>query len=266
MKLLGKIVETMKMNMKTTLAYAASAWAGIAVNIMQIIIFYYIWSAVYGGNESIHGISKGQIITYVILSRVLFMQILWGVNLWIAQLIYTGEISIFLLRPIDFQLLMYSSRLGEFVSSMVLNGGPVLVVSLILFKISPPFSMVNGGMFVISILLAVTLAFLMEFITGIISFYTTNGWGTQVLKEAIMYFFSGALIPIDFFPGWLKVLTNILPFKNLVYTPISIYLGLVQGQALVEALLFQGIWVVALFVLSRVFYNISIKKVTVQGG
>lgn len=263
---LRKMAVLGAMGMKTTLAYVASVWASVFVNILQIIVFYYIWTAVYSDKEVLKGITLHEMITYVILSRILFIAISWGVNNWIAHQIQTGQISMELLRPIDYQLAMYSTRIGDFLMFTVLNGAPVLIISALMFGLLAPAGIISSAVFVVSIILAISIAFFIEFIVGLLSFYTTNGWGLQVLKEAIMNFFSGAIVPLVFFPGVLKDIVSFLPFKDMVYTPISIYLGFVEGQELIESLLFQVLWVLVLWVLSRMFFKHALKKIVVQGG
>lgn len=261
-----KSLTMASMGMKTTLAYAASVWASIFVNILQVVVFYYIWSAVYSGKESLNGITFNEMVTYIILSRVLFMGISWGVNSWMAHHIQTGAISSELLRPIDYQYALYTSRLGDFLMFTVLNGIPVLLVSVIMFGMLSPASLSAGFLFLVSILMSITIAFFIEFIVGLLSFYTTNGWGLQVLKEAVMNFLSGAIVPLAFFPSILKNVIEWLPFKDMVYTPISIYLGFLKGQEVYEALMIQAIWIIVLWIGTRIFYKIALKKVVIQGG
>ena len=118
----------------------------------------------------------------------------------------------------------------------------------------------------LSLIMSMTLLFFIEFCIGLIAFYTINAYGMHFMKEAILSFFSGAVIPIVFFPDWLKTITYLLPFKDIVYTPVSIYLGLIAGEELSQALFSQMIWVFILLMITMVFFRVSIKKVTVQGG
>lgn len=266
MKQIQKFWEGMAMAIKTDLAYVASAWTGILVNVMQIIIFYYIWMAIYGERSDLHGINKAQIISYIVLTRILYMGVSFGVNLWISWMIREGQIAVELLKPFDFQMIIFSGRMGGFLSYLVTSGIPVMLIALLIIGISLPASFLNGAVFVLSLIMAVTISFLVDFTLGLLSFYTANGWGIEILKQAVINFFSGALVPLVFFPEWLKTIVNYLPFKDIVYTPVSIYLGMVQGSDMVRSLAVQFMWVALLFIISRTFFAISIKKVTVQGG
>ena len=47
----------------------------------------------------------------------------------------------------------------------------------------------------------------------------------EILKKAIIQIFSGIIAPISLFPLWFQELSKLLPFKELIYTPINIWLG-----------------------------------------
>jgi ABC-2 type transport system permease protein len=262
MKFCAKILEYIKMGIKANLAYTAFTWASIAANLVQITVFYFIWISIYGDKTYINGISKTQIVTYIILSRIIYSQVSFGSNLYIADRVQSGEIAIDMLVPLNFRLLNYVIRMGDFIFYIFSQAIPAVFISFVFFGLSGPVSIYAGIVFVLSLVMSVTMAFFIELILGMMAFYTSSGWGLQQIKVAIMGFFSGALVPVAFFPDWLKEIVNVLPFKDLVYTPIAVYLGILQEKALVS----QLIWTIILFLISGAFYRLAIRKLTVQGG
>ncbi|MEI7475093.1 MAG: ABC-2 family transporter protein [bacterium] len=266
MNFIIKLIEIAKVSMKSNISYVFAAWGAFFSNILQIFIFYYIWMAVYGDNTVLNGISKDQMITYIILSRILYTQITWGFIHVIGNKIQSGDIVMDLLRPVDFQLFTYISRLGDIISFGIMNAIPALILAGMFLGLYLPHNPIILLYFIISLLMAITISFFIEFWIGLLAFYTVNSWGLQTLYEASISFFSGSLIPLAFFPHWLKAIVNFLPFKDMLYTPISIYLGIVNGNQILESLFFQFLWVIALLVLSRLIYCFSIKQVTIQGG
>ena len=261
-----KIAEVAKINIKSILSYVSAAWGALVVTILQIFVFYYIWMAIYGGKPLLNGINKEQMITYIIFSRVMYTQITWGYISTIGQKIHTGEIAMDLLRPIDFQTFMCASRLGDFIGFGAMTALPAVLISAVFLGIYLPHTPLTYLYFILSLFMSIIISFFVEFFLGLITFYTAYSWGLETLHEALVSFLSGALVPLEFFPAWLKSIVNVLPFKDMMYTPISIYLGLVKGSQIWESLLFQFFWIVLLFLLSRLFFLFSIRKVTVQGG
>lgn len=262
----GKILEIIKINMKVNLAYAINAWGAFIVTLLQIFVFYYIWMAIYKFDSVINGISKDQIITYIILSRIIYTQVTWGFIPKIGQKIHTGEIAMDLLKPMDFQLFMFLGRIGDFTSFFVMTAIPILIICLFTLGTQAPLNFSTLIYFLLSLFMAIVLSFFVEFWIGMLTFYTNYSWGLQTFQEALVSLFSGALIPLTFFPGWLKTIADFLPFQQMSYSPVSIYLGIVKGPQVFEVLGFQLLWIIILWLLSRLFYSFAIKKITVQGG
>ena len=57
-----------------------------------------------------------------------------------------------------------------------------------------------------------------------------------------------------------------LPFRLIAATPLEIYLGKIEGTALIVTLVKMGLWVFLLFLLSEFFYKHAFKKLLIQGG
>lgn len=264
--MLSKLLEIIKINIKVNLAYAINAWGAFIVTILQIFVFYYIWMAIYKFDSVINGINKDQIVTYIILSRIIYTQVTWGFIPKIGRKVHTGEITMDLLKPIDFQLFMFFGRIGDFASFFIMTTVPILIICLFTLGIQAPLSFSTLIYFLLSLFMAISLSFFVEFWIGLLTFYTNYSWGLQTFQEALVSLFSGALIPLTFFPGWLRTITNFLPFQQMSYSPVSIYLGIVKGPQVFEVLGFQLLWIVILWYLSRLFYSFAIKKITVQGG
>lgn len=266
MTFIGKLLEIAKLSMKSNISYVFAAWGAFFSNIFQIFILYYLWMAIYGNNSTLDGIGKDQMITYIILSRILYTQITWSFIHVLGNKIQSGDIVMDLLRPVDFQLFTYISRLGDIISFGIMNAIPALLLTGICLGLYIPHNPLILIYSVISLLMAITISFFVEFWIGLLAFYTVNSWGLQTLYEAAIALFSGSLIPLAFFPSGIKPIVNFLPFKDMLYTPISIYLGIAKGNQIIESVFFQFTWVIILLVLSRIMYCFSIKKVTIQGG
>jgi len=264
--MIHKIWEFIKLNMKINLTYVAAAWSAFVTTFFQIIVFYYIWMAVYKFDSLINGISKEQIITYIIISRIIYIQTTWGFIEKIGRTIQTGSISMELLRPIDYMCQTIFGRIGDFFAFAIMTAVPTLIVCSLTIGFHAPKDFPTFIYFIISFVIAMGIAFLFEFLVGILTFYTNYSWGLQSFQEAFLALFSGALVPISFFPGWLKAITNCLPFQQMSYSPVSIYLGIAKGAEIYHVILFQIFWLIVMFMITRTFYNFAIKRVTVQGG
>ena len=103
-------------------------------------------------------------------------------------------------------------------------------------------------------------------IVGTIGFYTNSIWGMQILRQSIIAIFSGLIAPLTLFPEWFQKIANILPFKEFIYTPINIYLGNIPLNEIGLIILKLIVWSLILYLISKVFFNYSVKKITINGG
>jgi ABC-2 type transport system permease protein len=79
-------------------------------------------------------------------------------------------------------------------------------------------------------------------------------------------FFSGLLLPLGVFPGWLGELARALPWADLLQIPADIFLGETTGAGLLRAFGAQAGWAVALLAAGRLVQGAATRRVVVQGG
>ena len=105
-----------------------------------------------------------------------------------------------------------------------------------------------------------------EYICGILCFYTTSSWGINFSKNVLVSFFSGSLIPIDFFPGRFGEVVKILPFASLSQNPVYIITQRVDIKTSLMYIMMSTIWLIVFSIIAKVLFKHAIKKITVQGG
>ncbi len=74
------------------------------------------------------------------------------------------------------------------------------------------------------------------------------------------------LIPLTFFPDWMIPGIELLPFRGLVDTPVSIYVGHLAGGQALSALLSQVIWTFILVLVGKLLLKNGYKRLAIQGG
>ena len=82
-----------------------------------------------------------------------------------------------------------------------------------------------------------------------------------------MLLLSGASIPLAFFPEPLKTVVYHLPFQSIYNAPLSILLdGDPQPRTVLVTLGTQALWAGGMMLLSKLFWRISLRQITVNGG
>ena len=115
-------------------------------------------------------------------------------------------------------------------------------------------------------ILGVPITFFIQMIVGTVGFYTNSIWGMQILRKAIIQIFSGIIAPITLFPLWFQEISKWLPFKELIYTPVNIWLGNIEMNEIFFIIIKQIIWGIILYFIARIFFNHAVKNITINGG
>lgn len=260
-----KYLALIRIQFKSNFCYRISTYAGIVVGILQVFVMYYIWGEVYKNSESIAGYDKGQIITYFIFSIVIYRLIEFGITLRVSDLVRSGEIALFVVKPINFITNLFFESVGTLTASLFTMVLPISIFCGLCFDIYLQTSFMSIFAFVVSMFIAVAISLYIDIMFGLLTFWTENGWGLRVIRQAVIKLFSGAVIPLAFLPVWFNKVTDFLPFKSLIDTPINIYLNEFSVDTL-QLIGLQLVWLVILMVLSRLLYGFIVKRLDINGG
>lgn len=260
-----KYIAHVKMRIKNEFNYKVSTLAGIAVAIIQVYILYYIWKNVYDNTASMNGYSLDQMITYVILSSVIYSLIELGITLKVADLVKTGDIVLWMVKPIGFIRTMLLDSAGSLLANIFTMAIPILVFSILSIGMYFQKDILTNLVFIISVILSIIISMYIDLIFGLLTFWTENGWGLRVIRQSMIKLFSGALIPISFFPETLRNICNVLPFKSLVEIPLNIYIFGVNGDA-AWCIANQFFWVIILSLAVKMMYKYIVLRLDVNGG
>jgi ABC-2 type transport system permease protein len=160
---------------------------------------------------------------------------------------------------------MFASNFGTLGVVLWSQLAPGLVFGWLVLDFRPPASAQAALFFVISVALGYLIYFFLSFIVGLLSVVTLDirsyGWAYYSLVR----FTSGQMVPLWMFPAPLGAILSALPFQAIFYLPMSLYIGVYEGNP-VRAIGAQLAWVVALFLASRLFWARLQQRITIQGG
>ena len=76
------------------------------------------------------------------------------------------------------------------------------------------------------------MSFAIRFLVASTAFWLLDQSGVKVMSGAFAIFFSGMMLPLVLFPGWLGTLAQALPWASYVQVPADIWLGKHTGADL----------------------------------
>ena len=263
--MLKTMLKLGKMEFRQYNIYKSNFWLFTLNRIVEIVVYIFVWQAIYNQTGDAGGYTISQMITYYILVFTLVSLATWGINEDMAHSIRNGKINKELLNPLTYFQYYFGMNLGELAFALVV-GIATFIICNIFWSISFPVSITNFMLFIIVILLGIPITFFLQMIAGTVGFYSNSIWGMQILRKAIISIFSGIIAPITLFPGWFQTLANILPFQELIYTPINIWLGQISVAEVWPIIIKQITWGIVLYIVAKIFFNHAIRKVTINGG
>jgi ABC-2 type transport system permease protein len=238
----------------------------IVGNVIYMGVAYFLWSSIYGNTSSIHGLTFNETFIYVALGSTVFVLLKTYADWQISHEIEDGSVSIYLTKPVEYLLYALSISLGAMLTNLAAITIPTILLLTLVFKVSFTF---GPGLllFPVSLLLAFLISYCFDCITGLCAFYTESIWGISATKEILISVLSGALVPLQFFPDALQKVLLVLPFQAIYHTPLMLVTRPNQDWGTLLSMLgVQIVWVVILFVATRLFYNQAIKVLRVAGG
>lgn len=252
------------------LVYRGDFMLGTLMRFLPIITQVFLWGAVFAarGDDQLAGYSYREFIAYYLLTMVSrAFSSMPGLASMIALQIRNGEIKKYLIQPIDMLGFLLLSRIAHKLVYYVVATVPFALV----FYICRDYF--NGwpdagtlGACVVSLIMAFLLGFFLEASIGMIGFWFLEVSSLLFIYMLFNFFFSGHMFPIDMLPGYWRTIVEIIPLHYLAYFPAAVFLGKVHGDALTYGLCIQAGWVVFFIILSRVMFNLGVRRYAGYGG
>ena len=257
--------------LKTQMAYRGAFYLFILISTFGSFVSYFLWSAIYGssGSAVLGGLTRNEMTVYIFMTYVTGSIVAISISEWVSEDVVKGTVAMQLIKPIDYRLSLIARALGQMLYQFIL---PAVFIWIGLefykcFALGMGFTPIsNVALYLASCLMSFLIFVLFDFCVGMIAFFTSYIFGLFLVKEALMSFLTGQLIPLSFFPAAVQRVFDFLPFSSMIYAPVMIYLGKYQGTELVWVLVRQLVWVLLLYGLGTLIWNRVTKRLVVLGG
>jgi ABC-2 type transport system permease protein len=253
--------------MQETLAYRTSYFLNVISSFVFYFALFFVWKAIFqgSGGQPLQ-ISLPELKAYIMIALIMNTLVTFNSEFRISRQIRSGNIAMDLLHPLDYLRMHLSITFG----SSVMEGGIVsalaVLFALFIRDIARPPALVYWPLFIISIGFSFLIKFLIVYIFALFSFWTTSVMGVVWFRRALTDFFSGAVIPVIFFPDWLKGISDLMPFQGIIHIPAFIFLGKFPIPDALRMLGVQALWIALLWAAAQVVWKFALRKVTILGG
>lgn len=241
------------------------AWATIISSLVgTIFAFLYLalWQAVAPpeGAPPYSRAMLGQMVTLaqVVMAVALFLPAGLGVH----QLVRSGAIAIELARPLPFYWATITRSAGHLLHLALYRCLPIAL--LLGFTVGLPLPL--SGLHLLGALLSLGLgiycALALTYLIGLSALWTHQIRWLHWLNAALAQFLTGAWIPFEVLPDWLRPIAFYSPWASQMGHAIRLY----QGIGGLEALLLPLAWALLLTSIVDRMTRAGLRQVEIQGG
>lgn len=266
MKKISTYFYAYKIQILKSLAYKFDVYGNIIMQTIIMLAGAFFWKALFKNADSMDGVTVDTMLTYTVVSSMVSVLLTTNVELRITDSVRKGSIAVDMMRPVNIFKVFFAENLGSVTALIFQNLIPIFIIGSLIIKVPVPASLADGLLFVVSLALAFFINWYLAVIFGMWAFKIIEMSALIQVKKHLVRLLSGSMIPIWFFPDWIKGILECLPFVYIYQMPISIYVGQYTPESLKRGLLLQVLWVIVLFVIKEYLEKRVTKSVMIQGG
>jgi ABC-2 type transport system permease protein len=188
--------------------------------------------------------------------------VIWEVNFEIRQ----GTLAFRLLRPIH-PLVAYAC---ENVGAMPLRLGVAIPIAAAALWAAGPAHLTDDPLLLALFPLSIVGGWLITFLAmaniGALAFRIESSSALFEVWLGLFGVFSGYLVPLELFPGWLATVARFLPFRYMLAFPVEMVIGMTPRAAALGELAVQWAFVGALALSARVSWRAGLRRFAAFGG
>ncbi len=235
-------------------------------NIVYLLSFYFLWMAAFQNKTELFGYNLPKILGYIFAAQILRSIVLGSRTADLAGEINSGRLSICLVRPISVLKYWFSQDIADKILNLLCL---IIELSLVFFLLKPPFFFQTNLpiliLFCLSVFLGIILYFYIDFLLGLIGFWSPETWAPRFLFIWIIQLISGSIFPLDILPKKILSLTNLSPFTYLIFFPIKVYLGEISNLKILSGILICSFWIIFFYVFLKFVWQKGLKNYSSEG-
>jgi ABC-2 type transport system permease protein len=254
-----------QINLQNSLAYAGELANRSLFMVLILYVFVQLWRATYSavGAATIGGLSFADTLWYLVMTETIELSRARFAN-QMSDEVKDGSIAYTLGRPYNYLLYHWSYGLGDTLLRLAINftAGTLLVTAMV----GPmPLSPIYALPMLVTLMLAMALNFCIQGLIGLCAFFTEDVQSIQIIYQKFLFILGGMLIPLDFFPGWLKDVSLILPFNYLMYAPARLFVQF-DWARWVNVVTMQVVWLGVFGLALWALFRVGLRHVSINGG
>lgn len=248
----------------SALAYRAEFFVWVLTTNLPLINLA-LWSAV-ARDHPVGHYGQADFAAYFLATLIVRLLtgcwLVWELTMEIRQ----GTIAMRLLRPVH-PLLQFSAENLAAVPMRAAVSAPIALAMLLAVGTSHvTHDPVMWLALPFLILGAWVMTFLVMALVGTAAFFVESAGSLYEVWLGLFTVFSGYLVPLDLFPGWLRSLADVLPFRLMLGLPVDALIGRLSHAELVRGFAWQLGYILLIWLLVRWEWRAGVRRYAAFGG
>mgnify|MGYP003964132213 CR=1 FL=1 len=248
-----------------TFAFRVSTYVQLGIASIMLVSMFYLWGTLFADQTELVGYTKQDMLTYYVLIQYLLASIYAYVP--IAQEIRDGDLSKYLTRPMNYLGYHYAHSISRRILQLLL-GLPAVIIIFLLFSgsFSIPTSLLSYTLFFFALFQAMTLLFLLDVLLGLMEFWILFSGSITFISDMIVFFLAGSYIPLEFLPGWIQIISDVLPFKYMGAFVVNTFVGRLTISESLTGIVIQMLWIIMFAMMISVVWKRGLRRYEAVGG
>jgi ABC-2 type transport system permease protein len=254
----------LRVGFASAVAYRAEFVVWLLSTNMPLVMLA-LWSAV-ARDGKVGRFGQAEFTAYFLAALVVRLLtgawVVWELNYEIRQ----GTLSYRLLRPIH-PLVVYAC---ENVAAMPLRIVLALPIALALLLTVGGTHVTRDpallAVFPVAVFGAWLITFLAMSLVGALAFWIESATSIFEIWLGLFGVFSGYLVPLELFPGWVQSLARVLPFRYMLAFPTELLVGMLPRSRALAELGIQWLFVAGLLLAARQAWRLGLRRFAAYGG
>lgn len=235
--------------------------------VTQLLLVYFLWCAIFQNQKGeIFGYSQQLILTYILGVSFLRAIVFSSRTIDVGDEINRGNLTNFLLKPLSYLKYWFTRDLADKILNLTLA---VFELTLIFWLLKPEIfwqaDIWRLTLFGLAALLAMLLYFYINFLFGLLAFWTPEVWAPRFVFLIFLEFFAGALFPLDILPKFLFNTLAFLPFPYLLFFPLKIYLGQLGFFQITTGFVISLSWILVFYQIVQLVWHQGLRIYSAEG-
>jgi viologen exporter family transport system permease protein len=239
-----------------------------ALRVLRVVVLLALWRSLLGSRDaasasaSASAMSLSTVLTYTVIAEVFAEQL--AVRTTLSSAFWEGTLVLRFLRPLGLVRQFAAEMSGRWAVHLVLFSLPLVLLAPALGVDPRPAGPLAGGLFVLSLGLAITVGLALEILFGaLVVALEQPVWLVEYVRTAVATLLSGSLLPLALYPWGLGDVFGWLPFAAMAWAPLAVYTGTGQPLPLMAS---QLVWAVVLWPTAAWLWRANREKLVGYGG